>query len=716
MAQRLVTDFVTTSVPGSYIDTKVKTVPVGAGNTGIIAIIGEAAGGDYYANEDVKLNFFTPDQADRVQAKYISGPIVDMMNALASPSADPNITGSVNRIYIVKTNQGTKASAVVDTDYGTFYAKNWGLAGNQTKFKVTASQMEDTAEADSGTVAAFGASLDSKSFTIRFNGGSETIITLSATASDHGTIADLIDELNTLLPSGVTASAGDASDSFILKINTDAANYRKGWGKSIELIDSTPGDLAAFSLAEGLFVSAAESFVETNVVKSDTGLNETFEAKGEIAMEIGYQGTTCTLTITGDTLSTTKTGGSGANLSIDISQFTTIADLAAFISSQTGYTASATPLAQQNPTSALDKVSAIGICSTGASLKPGRIKKALFNFKAAMSASAGVDFTATATEGLPTPDSAFAFLANGAKGATTGADIVDGLAKLEAVIVNFVVPLFSRDATDDIADALTDSSSTYTIDAVHAATKNHFLKMSTPKLKRFRIGVLSFDGDYETTKTKAQTLAHYRAGMAFQDASQVNSQGNKTRFKAWLAAGVAAGMQAAGFYKGITNKYANVIDFTDPTGFDNGSPGDVEDALLAGLLILQNDTAGNKWVSDQTTYGLDTNFVYNSLQAVYLADIVSFDLADSMQKQFVGQSLADVDAATVLAFIATKMNEYRSIKAITGDDEAPLGYRNVKIKISGPTIEVSLEIKLSTTVYFIPISLSISQIQSTASQ
>jgi hypothetical protein len=174
-------------------------------------------------------------------------------------------------------------------------------------------------------------------------------------------------------------------------------------------------------------------------------------------------------------------------------------------------------------------------------------------------------------------------------------------------------------------------------------------------------------------------------------------------------------MQAAGFYKGITNKFVNLISFVDPSGFDSGSPGNVEDALLAGLLILQRETAGNKWVSDQTTYGYDTNFVYNSLQASYLADVVTIDLSDSLQRAFVGQSLADVDAATALAFISTKMEEYRRIKAIVGDDEAPLGYRNAKVTIAGPVMFVAVEIKLSTTVYFIPIALTISQIQSSAS-
>lgn len=717
MAQRLTTSFINTVIPGAYPNVSVKSVPVGVANTGVVTIIGEAAGGAHFSAEDLKDNFFTPDQADRVAEKYVSGPIVDAMRALASPSADANIVGSATRVYILKTNSGSKASSLVDTDYGTLYAKNWGIGGNQIKFKIVASQLEDTPEAESSVaIPAFGAALDGASFTIRLNGGAATVVTLSGTPADHATITDLVTELSGLLPAGITASEGTTTDTLNLKIDTDSATYRKGWGKSFELIDSTPGDLALFELSAGLYTSAAEANIEMNVVRQDIGLNETLEAKGEIALEVGYEGTTATLSISGNTLSTTVTGGSGANQTIDISGFSTVADLAAFIASKTGYSASASTLAQQMKTADLDKVTAIGICSTGSGLKPGRIKKSLANFKAALSISAAVDFTAADVDGLPSPASSFVFLAGGLKGSTSPANIVDALTKLETIVTNFVVPLFSRDATDDITDGLTDSGSTYTIDAIHAATKSHNLKMSVPSLKRYRLGVLSFWGDYSDAKAKAQTLANYRHSMTFQKVSQVDSQGNVVEFLPYLGACIAAGMQAAGFYKGITNKFANIISYKDPDGFDSGSPGDVEDALLAGLLILQRETAGSKWVSDQTTYGFDTNFVYNSLQATYLADIVAADLSDSLQRAFVGQSFADVDAATALAFIATKMEEYRRIKAITADDEAPLGYRNAKVSISGPTMFVSVEIKLSTTIYFIPIELTISQVQSSASQ
>lgn len=716
MAQRVVTSFVNTNIPGAYPNVTVKSNPVGLGASGNVVIIGEADGGDSYQNVILKNNSFTPDQLDKVSEQYVSGQIVDAFRAFSAPSSDADIAGSANRIYIVKTNSSTKASAIVDTDYGILRDQNFGANGNKYKYQITSIAAEATPEVEGTTIAAFGAALNGAEFQIRLNGGASTTVTLSTTPADHATIADLIIELNALLPAGITASAGTAANSLKLKINTDAAANRKGWGKSFELVDNS-ADLAALGLSAGLRVSAQEPGVEVAISRPDIGLSETLDVEATVALFVGYEGTTATMTINAarTLLTTTVTGGSGANLSVDMTQYRTVADLASYISAQTGYSAIASAAAQQLAPSALDSVAAIGIASTASAQRPGRVKNAASNFAKVMATSNALEFAPTATAGLPAVMANAAFLAGGARGNTLAADIVNALTQLAGIQVNIVIPLFSQDATADIAEGTTASGSTYTIAAINAAVKSHCIQYSTPKLKKNRIAVLSYWNDsYNDAKAVAQGLANYRVSLCLQKVSQVNSAGQVVQFLPWYAACVAAGMQAGGFYKSITNKFANVISFQDPEGFDSGSPGDCEDALDAGLLFLTQDTAGNRWVSDQTTYGFDTNFVYNSIQATYCSDILALDLADAFQKAFVGKSLADVDAATAKSFLAQKMDGYKKIKLIAASDDAPLGYKNDKISISGPTMDVSVEIKLATAIYFIPISLSFSQVQSEA--
>lgn len=710
MAIRLTTSFVNTVRPGAYVNPRVRSFSSGVASTGVIAIIGEADRGEHFSNEVLADNAFGPDQVAQIIAKYGAGSIVDAASALAAPSNDPDIQGAPNSIIILKTNAGTKASKVMATSFGSLSAQNFGAYGNQLAYQVEQTQAEVAPTLTSDTIDALTDDptlLNGLSFSVRVNGGAATVVTLSATTTDHDTIAELVAEIDAALPAGIACTAG-TGDTLVFTVDADASAHQKGWAKSFELIDSTPGDLAILAVAAGLVSSAAEPAVEVTVTDTATQDQESFSVPSDVVFTMGYAGTTATATLNAaGLLTTTVVGGSGSNLSIDTKQFATIKALADYVSAQTGYSASVSSQFSSQPVASLDRFAAIGIASPAA--RPGRVKRALQAFKQAMSTSSYVDFTATATAGLPDAAASLQFLSGGAKGATTSASVVDALAKLEGVRVNLVVPLFSRDASEDIASEETDAGSTYTIDAIHAATKSSMLKMSTPKLKKHRSAVLSFKGAFADAKQKAGGLASFRCSLAIQDA-----QVGATQYQPWYLACIAAGMQAAGFYKAIFNKLMNVTSVVDPSGFDSGSPSDVEEALESSLLIAENSPAGTLFVSDQTTYGIDDNFVYNSIQAVYAADIITVDLADFIGRRFVGQSLADVEQATVASAMSERMDLYKRLKLIVGSDDAPLGYTNISVEIQGPVIYIGVEIKLATAIYFLPINLEISQVQSAA--
>lgn len=713
MAQRLSTSFVNTNIPGAYPEVTVKSTPVGITNTGDIVIIGEAAGGPDYTEETLKDNFFSATQLDRVKAKYISGPIVDAMAAITSPSNDTDIQGSAGRVYIVKTNGGSKASSMIAAasgDYGTIKDKNYGIDGNKYFYQITQIESEVAPTIQSTDLDFSDPSIyDGLEFSIRKNGGVETSITLGV--GTHATIAALAAEIDALLPSNMSCVAD--GDSIVISHDADVDANEKGSGKSFEIIDSTPGDLVVLGLSAGLIVSSQEPEIELSVKRQDTNTNESYAIKSEIALQIGYEGTSASLSISGGSLTTTVVGGTGSNLSINLEEIPTMSDLAAFISSQPGYSASSVANSNNLKPTRLDEVSSVGIASTG-SVKPGRIKRAAYNFALKISESSVVDFEFEAAQGLPEETATAIYLTGGARGATTAADIVNAIPALEGIKVNFVLPLFSRNASEDIAEGLTDSNSTYTIDAINFAVKSHVLAMSTVKMKRNRIAMLSKSASYADAKAHAQTLASFRAVVCFQKTSQVNSVGQVVEYLPWHTAAIATGMQSAGFYKSLTNKFANIISYRDPVGFDSGNPGSVEDAIDSGLLFLQRETAGNKWVVDQTTYGFDTNFVYNSLQAVYMSDVLAIQLAESLERFAVGKSLADLDAPGIEAFISKKMDEYKKLKITGASDDAPLGYKNLKVNINGPIADVKLEAKLATAILFIPIQLELSQIQSSA--
>jgi hypothetical protein len=279
-----------------------------------------------------------------------------------------------------------------------------------------------------------------------------------------------------------------------------------------------------------------------------------------------------------------------------------------------------------------------------------------------------------------------------------------------------VDPHFSQNASFDIEDGLTDDGSTYDIDAINAAVSAHVTEMSKLKRRRHRQGFASIRRTFAEAKLAAQNLANYRVAMPFQDVRAVAADGSIKQFQPWMAAVLAAGMQAAGFYRSLVHKgiQANGAFIYDGS-FSDQSDSDREEAILNGLLAIQRpDSGGLRWNSDQTTYAVDSNFIYNSIQAIYAADTVALTIAQRMERAFVGQSVADVSAAVALSFLQGIMADLKVLKLISASDDAPLGYKNAKILISGSVMKIDIEIKLAGAILFIPITASFSQVEQAA--
>lgn len=547
-----------------------------------------------------------------------------------------------------------------------------------------------------------------------------------------GTITNPVD----IGPVSIAATT-DAQAFSPVSISNEAGDPVDGVGKALEIAETTAGtDLlsrTAFVLgtsgavawvsktgAAKLLTSAAEYKANLQVNRQTDNISEELIAGGEIALKIGYLGTTASLTITDTLLTTTVTGGSGGNLSITLADFPTISDLATYINSQTGYSCSVgTATLGQLSSAALDNVAAQTICGHWGE-QPGRVKIDAFRmFNQISSSSVLVQLNepeAQAASGLPKVTTGIAYLSGGAKGGSTGADFTAAIDALAAVRGNFLIPLVSRDAAADIADGLTESASTYAIDSINAYAKTHCLKMSTLKKRRNRQAFCSKLSSFTDAKAHSANLASFRVSVAFQDFKQVNSAGSLVQFQPWMGAVLAAGMQAAGFYRAIVNKGINTSGvLMRDASFSDKDDSQVEDALLAGLLPARKSlTGGFTWVSDQTTYGKDSNFVFNSIQAVYVADIIALSTAQRMEAAFVGQSVADVSAGIAKAYLEGIMADFMALKLIAPSDDAPKGFKNLTVQISGPAMVVSLEVKLAGAIYFIPISFLVSQVTQTA--
>jgi hypothetical protein len=469
-----------------------------------------------------------------------------------------------------------------------------------------------------------------------------------------------------------------------------------------------------------VLTSASEYKASLNIGRQVDSISETLTAGGEVALKLYYKGTTGTVTITSTLLTTTVTGGTGGNLSITLADFPTLADLATYINSQTDYQCSTgTAVLGSLPSTALDRVTTAGICTKFGSYN-GRLKVDAYKFfKKLDEESAVVQLSnpaGRAAAGLPKTISTVTYFANGTKGFTTSEAFLAAIDALENVTCNFIVPLVSRDHTNDVTDGLSESGSTYLIDTVNAYVKTHVLSMSTLKKRRNRQAFLSKEDTFTNQKEAAANLASFRCSLAFQDFKQVASDGTITQFQPWMGAVLAAGMQAAGFYRSLVKKGINTSGILHADGsFNDRNDTNMEDALIAGLLPAKRQTTGGyAWVSDQTTYGKDDNFVFNSVQATYMADTIAMTLAEKMENAFVGQSTADVSAQLALTYLEAVMMEFLRLKLTASSEDAPRGFKDARVRISGTAMKVELEVKLAGTIYFIPINFLVSQVTQSA--
>ena len=718
MAQSYVTDAGTIYIPSSTVSMKVSSAPSGLSATGVLMLVGEAdAGPDFTLETDLQNNAFGPDQAAEVIAKYGSGPLVDAFLSASQAANDPDITASFSTAIMVKTNPSRKAySALLAIGGGAYTSlqdKSYGKLGNLIYYTITQAVPEIPATTGLFTWSAPAADFDMDVVLDGVKLGPITVVA-TTTASAFKTQLEALGLVVTIAGSDLTVSA--------------PAALVPGAGKTLEIVELTTavGTLSASVGAVAwvsklgspqILTSAAEQKISLNTNRQRDNIQEELLAGGEIALKISYTGTSAIMTITDTALTTTVVGGAGASKTITLADFPTIQDLATYINSLPGYSAAVgTAILGQLPSSALDNVTALGI-NTSFGVQTGRVKIDNYRFQQTVANdSVLVQLASDPGVGLPALVASITYLAGGTKAGTLDADVTAALLALEKVRGNFLIPLFSRDSGSDITAGLTDSTSVYTIVGINTAARSHVLKMSTLKRSRNRQAFLSIKDTFAVVKDTSANTASFRCAMPFMDVRNPNSAGTVTQFAPWMGAVVAASMQAGAFYKGIVRKGANIVGALQASAdFDPEDDTAMEEALKAGLLPMRRaDTGGWYWVSDQTTYGKDNNFVYNSIQATYVADIIALTSKSRMEKAFVGQSVADISATLASAFVESLMEEFLRLKLIARSDDAVNGYRNLKIKINGNALVVSCEVKLAGLIYFVPINFLMSQVVQTA--
>jgi len=700
---------------------------------GKVAVVGESSKGRPGAVEVLQ---FSPEALRDLVAEYGEGPLVDAARSLVIPSNDQRITNGASAIYIYKTNNSTKSTLALDTSWGQTDSKEFGQEANLISVEI---QKNNAVNATTISSASFNETnlSGSDAFVLREKGGAANTFTFSGQPANNAALAAQLANAGNWslgLPSEVSivVSGSDTASLVTFSMDADANDHRLGAGRVFELDDGAGTPLATMNLSSGVQQASLEPTIrfitqrqaDDSVEDTDDGLGD---LGGNVIFNVGYEGTTATLTINITNFQTTVTGGSGTSLNLTLADFTTINDLAAFVNAKAGYTASVNPAANGglNPNT-LDLVSAIGIASSGTSETPGKVKSdsfALFDY--VFKNSSLIDIPNTGSRvGFPDPLTQ-TFLAGGTRGNTASSDFVSGLAAFEAIEdIDIVLSSISQDASDDIAEdsSITGSGSTYDIESVHAATKNHCKLMSSTKNRKERVCYLGFRGTLTESKTQSRSLNSEFASILIQDVQVLGADGNLTFKQPHISAALAAGMQAGGdIGEPTTKKLINAASIrhlkkqgVTPSASELFDPKIKSDeAIEAGIFPLNNPSSGGVEIRVQNaTYSKDANFVFNRPSVFSAVNFVAKVVRTSLSDKFIGTKNRTGTKDAIKAEVEALMADFLRSDIIVGDDSnGGVGFKDLAIRIDGNAVLIDITITPVQGIDFILSNISIDNIR-----
>ena len=416
--------------------------------------------------------------------------------------------------------------------------------------------------------------------------------------------------------------------------------------------------------------SEAQVWIEAIDTKNNVSFPTT-KIGGTVYLEIGYNdgvATACTASIDATrTLTIAPAGGSA--IVVKTGKYKTLQNLADYLNTKTGvYAKVPSNLNKTLPTSVLDMVDTIGIKGAfSAASSVGKIKGDYYSFVKFMSDNFGLLAFGAGTmvlkSGLPSAEATASYLTGAVVGATMDSDVQDGLDQALKIDVRMVIPLFSRDALDDINDGMTDTSSSYTIDSINAAVKSHCATASTIKVRRYRFGMLSIHESFAEAMVKCSEIAYERCQMAFEMVRAIDGNGAINWFLPWMSAVIAAtGRAQAPLGTSLLRKTFSISDvkhlgkvslFSDSlvSDFDPEDTDQVEEAITAGLMVFRAVTGfGIRLESpDLSTRSRENDpegWVWERVNVLFTLDEVRTTV-DGVLDNYIGNRQSDTSTAVI---------------------------------------------------------------------
>jgi hypothetical protein len=459
---------------------------------------------------------------------------------------------------------------------------------------------------------------------------------------------------------------------------------------SVDLVDGSSNTMITLtSLDYGLYVNqikvkmeAGTNYGKKLTVQYKSEPDEVFDDIRRQSFTIEYTSGACTMTIVNNSASKTLTTSVGG-LSITLTDYPTVGDLAAYINDQTGF--ECTPIAGQEDASSseLDAVSAQDI-NTSAYTAESTFQGIIDTVNAGSARISAAAANAANDRVIP-ENLALSYLTGGEEGTYTATEWTAALLALEAENIQFI-------STPD-----SDPS-------VHASIKSHCESMSGVtgrKERQFLVGAPWKTGTLTTeisTATGAAIALNSKFGLyAFNGGTQYNVDGELANYGGSYAACMLMGMKCAlAINQPLTFKELNFIELEWKLSETN-----METLLKNGVAAINYSSNGTPHLVRQFNTYQTNDLKYNEFSAVTEMLFVSRDLREFLEDRFVGSPGTAITDGVLRGAVESRLAIYEDLGVFIKDPSTGVSWWNVQITLSGDTVYVDYDANITLPVNFL---------------
>lgn len=280
----------------------------------------------------------------------------------------------------------------------------------------------------------------------------------------------------------------------------------------------------------------------------------------------------------------------------------------------------------------------------------------------------------------------------GTRGTSSNSSFQAGFDALLGRDVDYIVPLIDADL------AAEGHGSTATWDSVAAQLASH-IGQANNGTHHERGAFIGYSGTKSKIINKANLFNSMDIQLVPNGVRVLDAVGNLVDKGPKMAAVIAAGMRSgvAEIGEPLTYKYLPVYGLTNHSSWSPSDNTDVNDLIMAGVLFAEeNEGQGFRWVRDLTTWTRDDHLAHSEGSVRDVVRKVAFTLRKEIEDEFTGRKATPATIGNIRSFAAVILDRLRDLNAIVDSTDPVTGetihaWHGLRVISEGDVVYLSVE-------------------------